>query len=358
MVESISTGGSGDDLNECLRAGDGRAEDGRDVLEYNLKFTEVSGGGTEEDVVCVEFTRVIKGWGFEVNGGKRRAAVEITEENGVEDGSKNLIPFRRDVRSCGGSDRDSEDVSDGDGCLVGNVVCEEVGQNTREEILLDVDGTGVSGHGGNAIVDGSEKVDGNISAKVVVEIECGSGRGEKNVLCLISLGGIQLGKNHLHGIGDGEGQKPGSKSMFPGDGGPRCGVGGRNRADVEIIDEEEGLKDGDVVEAECSERGLSVGLMVGGGGCGGGEVQHVGDGRDLVWEEIDVPFIGCGGAGGRVRLKKVEDVGGVLGKFDFFHFKGDGLAVEGSELSVERHCCWDVGCVEGEQVLMVLFRGS
>lgn len=205
MMESISTGGGGDDLNECLGAGDGRAKDGRDVLEDNLKFTEVSGGGTEKNVVCVEFTGVIKGWGFEINSGEGRAAVEITEENGVEDGSKNLIPFRRDVRGCGGSDRDSEDVSDGDGCLVRDVVCEEVGQNTREEILLDVDGTGVSGHSSNAIVDGGEEVDGNISAKVVMEIECGSRRGEENVLSLISLGGIQLGKNHLHGIGDREG---------------------------------------------------------------------------------------------------------------------------------------------------------
>lgn len=146
--------------------------------------------------------------------------------------------------------------------------------------------------------------------------------------------------------------------MFPGDGGPGCSVSGRNRADVEIVDEKESLEDGDVVEAECGEGGLGVRLVVSGGGCGCGEVQHVGNGRDLIGEEIDVPFIGGGGAGGRVRLKEVEDVGRVLRKFDFFHFKSDGLAVKGGELGVERHCCWSVGCVEGEQVLMVLFRGS
>lgn len=115
-------------------------------------------------------------------------------------------------------------------------------------------------------MDGGEEIDGNVTAKVMMDVECSGGGHEENVLCLVGLGGIELREDGVHAVGDREVEQPFGECVFPGDGGPGGGVGGRNRADVHIVDKEEGLEDGDVVEAECSKRRFRFIFVVGGGG--------------------------------------------------------------------------------------------
>lgn len=67
------------------------------MLQYNFKFAEITRCGTEEDVIRVEVCVGGEFGGFKVESSERGAAVEIAEENRVENGRKGLVPFSSDV---------------------------------------------------------------------------------------------------------------------------------------------------------------------------------------------------------------------------------------------------------------------
>lgn len=221
MLENVDTRGFGDDLGKRFRHGNDGPDDGNEVVEDSSEFIQVVGRGGKEDIVGVEGGGFLEVGRLEIERGERGATVEITEQHGVENGRENLIPFTssvdgRDVGCTIGVN--SEDISAGDEGLARNVVSEELEQLTGEEILLDVGGFRVAGHGCDAVMEMSEEIDRNEATKEVVDVESSSGGNEENVFGAVGFGGGELCEDGFHRVGNGEGEQVFSELVFPGDG--------------------------------------------------------------------------------------------------------------------------------------------
>jgi len=88
-------------------------------------------------------------------------------------------------------------------------------------------------------------------------------------------------------------------------------------ADIHIIEKEEGVDEGEQVHGDGGGGGLRVVAMIGEGTKLGGEGHDVTHDRDVVWKDINNPFIGLIGAGGGVGGEQGDGVGNVLGDFNF-----------------------------------------
>lgn len=265
--------------------------------------------------------------------------MEIAEQNGIENSSEGLIPFGSGVVGSGSSHGDSEEVSNADTSLIVDGGTRKSREDASEQILLDVNWAGVTGHRGDAVVNFSEELNWDKAAKEMANVKSSGAGDEKHIGGAVGLGGGELRKNRFHCFGDREGQEPFSELLLVMDGGPGEGMGGGRRTDVEVVEQEKGLEDSDVVEAESGEGRLTVILVVGGGTGVLGELAQVGDNWDLVGEDINDPFIGGGLAGGRVSFEKLEDIGRVLRDFDFLDSELDRALLEGRDLGRERHGC-------------------
>lgn len=171
MLKDVNTRCFGNHLREGLRHWDDGTDYRDEVIKDGAEFIQVVGGGGEENIIGVNVGGFLEVGSLEIERGKGGATVEITEQNRVENGRKHLIPFTGgiDGGDVGGAIRvDTEDVSTCNEGLVGNVVGEELEELAGEEILLDVGWLGITRHSGNAVMEVSEEVDRNKTAKEMV----------------------------------------------------------------------------------------------------------------------------------------------------------------------------------------------
>lgn len=250
---------------------------------------------------------------------------------------KALKPFRGYIGSNIVGNGNTKDISDCDTCFVGDDIFIKFKDGSGQEVVPNVNGAGVSGQRADAVMNGGKELQWNEAAKEMLERESSGGGYEKHIFCLLSLGCRQLGEKDFQGFGNGKVQEPGSEVIFPGDGGPSGGVGRRIRTDMKIIEKKESLKDSGVVEAERGEGRLRFIFVVGGIGGGRGKMHNVSNDGYLVREHINSPFVSSGGAGGGVRLKKSENIGGIVWELDFLDFKSHGFRAESGEFGGERH---------------------
>jgi hypothetical protein len=308
------------------------------VIENGLEFGKIVGSGGEQDVISVDGGGFLEVRGLEVERGEGGATMEITEQHGVENGREHLIPFSSCVGGGGSVGMDAEDISAGNERFVRNIVGDELEQGARKEILLDVRWLGVTGHGSDTVMERREEINGNETTKEVVEVESSSGGNEEDVLGAVCFGCRELSEDGFHRIRDGKREQVFSESIFPGDCGPGCGVGGWRWADVEIIEKEEALETDGVVEDEGGEGRLGLILVVSGGGGRGGKLHDKHEDGDLGREDVDSPIIGGGGFRRRVLFKQSEGVGDVVRILDIFDFENNGFVLEVGELVGEcRH---------------------
>jgi hypothetical protein len=338
MLEDVNSGGFGDDLGERLGHRNDGLDDRDEVIEDGLEFGKIVGSGREQNVISVDGAGFLEVRGLEIERSERRATMEITEQHGVENGGEHLVPFSSCVGGGGSVGVDAEDISAGNERFVGNVVGDKFEQCAREEILLDVGWLGVTGHGSNTVMERREEINRNETTKEVLEMESSSGGNEEDVLGAIGFSCSELSEDGFHRIRDGEREQVFSESIFPGDCGPGCGVGGWRWADVEIVEEEEALETDGVVEDESGEGRLGLILVVSGGGGGGSKLHDEHEDGDLGREDVDSPIIGGSGFRRRVLFKQSEGVGDVVRILDIFDFENNGLVLEVGELVGEcRH---------------------
>lgn len=184
-------------------------------------------------------------------------------------------------------------------------------------------------------MDSSEKAERKEAAEEMVMRETSSRWNEKDVTSVVCFSSVELLHDGFEDFRDWKGQKEISEIFLDRRFKPGAGVDGVSRTNIHIIEKEETVEQGGVVETDgsCSRFGKST--MISERRMLHRQRENEKHNWNEIRKDINCPFIGGVGAGGGVRFIAIKEIGRRVGDLYFFDFEVGSLCLKGRDAGRE-----------------------